>query len=314
MSTQQSGIVPTKQAQGEPLATNPFANGLPDHVNAGNAVIESSRAIAEAQGMLLIAKRFPRSEAHAYDRIMQACKRRSLAERATYSYPRGGKAVSGPTIRLAEVLAREWGNMEYGIRELSQRDGESEMEAFAWDTQKNLKVSRRFVVKHERLVDKRLTKLDDPRDIYERVANDGARRLRACILEVIPGDLVDDALAECRRTLRGDNSEPISEKTKKLVRAFGKFGVQASHLEQWLGKPLEQILDDEYLELGDIFNSLRDGESTASQWFDVPRHNAATEEAANLTEQVMNGANNPTNTGPEWPADNPPPGNSLPGM
>ena len=69
---------------------NPFAVAKDKHINEGAVSIESSRAIAEAQGKLLIAKRFPRNQVEAYQNAMNACKRPSLAEKAIYSYPKGG--------------------------------------------------------------------------------------------------------------------------------------------------------------------------------------------------------------------------------
>jgi hypothetical protein len=41
--------------------------------NAGTVAVETSRAVAEAQGKLLIAKRFPRDEVQAYAKAMQSC-------------------------------------------------------------------------------------------------------------------------------------------------------------------------------------------------------------------------------------------------
>lgn len=43
------------------------------------------------------------------DRILKSCTRETLAQSAVYSYPRGGQSVEGPSIRLAETLAQEWG-------------------------------------------------------------------------------------------------------------------------------------------------------------------------------------------------------------
>jgi len=98
-------------------------------VNAGTALTEQSRAVAEALGKLQVAKQFPRDENLAYSKIMQACSRLSFANTALYSYPKGGQQVSGPSIRMAEMLVRAWTNVETGLKELSQRDGESEMMA-----------------------------------------------------------------------------------------------------------------------------------------------------------------------------------------
>ena len=87
-----------------------------DKINQGTVAIEASRAIAEAQGKLVIAKRFPRNEVDAYAKAMEACQRPTMAAKAFYSFPRGGQTVEGPTIRFAEELARCWGNIDYGIK------------------------------------------------------------------------------------------------------------------------------------------------------------------------------------------------------
>ena len=162
---------------------NPF--GSNETSEPANALVnaESQRAIQEVQAAMVIAKKFPRNQIEAMERITNACCRQTLAETALYSYPRGGTEVTGPSIRLAEALAQEWGNLQFGIRELSQENGSSTVEAFAWDVERNTRQTKIFQVSHIRYSKKYgNTQLTDPRDIYEMVANQGARRLRACIL------------------------------------------------------------------------------------------------------------------------------------
>ncbi len=73
---------------------------------------------------------------------------------------------------------------------------QSTVEAFAWDVEEaNTRQTKVFQVRHWRHTKQGGYKLTDPRDIYELVANNGARRLRACILGVIPGDVIDAAVA-----------------------------------------------------------------------------------------------------------------------
>ena len=119
-----------------------------DNINQGTVAIEASRAIAEAQGKLVIAKRFPRNEIQAFANMKKACQRIGLANKAFYSYPRGNETVSGPTIRLAEELARCWGNIDFGIKELSQDNGKSEMQAYAWDLETNTMSVQNFTNPH----------------------------------------------------------------------------------------------------------------------------------------------------------------------
>ncbi|MBY5942809.1 hypothetical protein KUW00_18185 [Halomonas sp. DP5N14-9] len=252
---------------------NPFAaQQMQQHVNAGTVHIEQSRATTEAQGKLLLAKQFPRDEALAYSKVMQSCSRPSLAAVGEYAYPRGGQKVSGPSIRLAEELARCWGNIDFGIRELSRQDGNSEMEAYAWDVETNTYSSQKFTVRHIR--DKRGggVALTDERDIYEVTANMGGRRLRARLLAILPPDLVEAAVNQCRKTLAGDNAEPIADRVRRTVQAFNKFGVKANHLSAYLGKSLDDCLPEDIADFQSIYNSLKGGQARASDFFTMRSH------------------------------------------
>ena len=263
MKTENNQVATTTPA----LPSNPFAREMSKHVNAGTVEIEASRAIAEAQGKLLIAKRFPRNPAKAFADMMESCSRVSFAAQAMYSYPRGGQNVSGPSIRMAEELARNWGNIEFGTRELSRRDGESEMEAYAWDLETNLVRSIKFTVKHLRDKKGGAVVLTDERDIYEVTANMGGRRVRACLLAVLPPDYVDSAVQECAKTLAGGNQEPLVDRVKKMLVTFAKWNVTSEMIEARVGKKVDEFFAEDMVELISIHNSIRDGQSKPSDWF-----------------------------------------------
>lgn len=267
-TTTQAGTRRANHDSGDFPAITP-ANPPP----SGMVAVASSRAAQEVQAAMVIAKQFPRDETAAYHRIMQACKRKGLAESSVYAYPRGGQTVSGPSIRMAEVLARAWGNLDFGIVELEQRDGESAMMAYAWDLETNCRQVRVFTVKHERRVGRgetfRVDRLTDPRDIYEMTANQGARRLRACILGVIPGDVVEAAVSECEKTMAGGNSEPLLDRARRMVAAFAEFGVTQAMIEAKIGHKMDAISEAEMVTLKKIYLSLRDGAASREQFFDA---------------------------------------------
>ena len=242
-----------------------------DNINQGTVAIEASRAIAEAQGKLVIAKRFPRDEVQAYNRVAQACQRKGIAEKAFYSYSRGGSTVSGPTIRFAEELARCWGNIDYGIKELSQDDGKSEMQAYAWDLETNAQSVQNFTNPHIREVGGKAKILTSQRDIYEINANMGARRLRSRILAILPNDLVDMAINECKKTLAGNNEEPLIDRVKKMVVAFGKIGVTQEQIEIRLKKKVENMTSDDFIDFTGIYNAIKNGESKIADWFEAEK-------------------------------------------
>ena len=238
-----------------------------DNINQGTVAIEASRAIAEAQGKLVIAKRFPRDEVQAYNRVAQACQRKGIAEKAFYSYNRGGGTVSGPAIRFAEELARCWGNIDYGIKELSQDDGKSEMQAYAWDLETNAQSVQNFTNPHIREVGGKAKILTSQRDIYEINANMGARRLRSRILAILPTDLVDMAINECKKTLAGNNDEPLIDRVKKMIVAFGKIGVTQEQIEKRLGRKVDTMTIDDFTDYIGIYNAIKQGESKIAEWF-----------------------------------------------
>jgi len=249
-------------------ALNPFSQGRAiAPVQPGAAAdTEGQRAIAEVQAAILLAKRFPRDQVAATDRILQACCRPSLAESAVYTYTRGGQEVTGPSIRLAEALAQAWGNLQFGVRELAQGHGKSTVEAFAWDVETNTRQVKVFEVPHYRDTKNGRKALTDSRDIYEMVANQGARRLRACILGVIPGDVVDAAVAQCDATLR-TNVDVTPEGIKALLEAFAAFGVHQDAIARKLGHKVDSMVPAELVRLRKVYRAIKDGYTSVESEF-----------------------------------------------
>lgn len=229
------------------------------------------RQMQEVKAMVFMAKQFPRDMTQAYQKIMTACERRLLAENAAYEYPRGSEKISGPSIRLAEVLAQNWGNIDFGVVELEQKLGESTAMSYCWDLETNVRQTKIFTVKHKRHTKKGTQDLTDPRDIYELVANYGARRTRACILGVIPGDIVDKAMQKCEQTLRGSNGEPLIDRLNAVLAAFDKeFKVSIEMVEKYFGYKLAAFTEHDLVKLKKIGLSIRDGMAKREDFFDIP--------------------------------------------
>ncbi len=247
---------------------NELGFAIPEKNNNSMLQVSESRAVAEVQASYVIAKKFPRDENAAYMRIMKACERPLLAEQSMYAYPRGGQLVTGASIRLAEALAQSWGNIDCGVREVSQSDGMSVAEAYAIDLETNTRVVKTFHVPHTRDTKQGKKRLTDSRDIYELVANQGARRLRACILGVIPGDVVDAAVARCGKTLESSDV-PMADQIRKLIQAFDEIGVKTEHIEKRLGHKLDATIPQEIVTLRGIYKSIKDGMADRTQFFDI---------------------------------------------
>ncbi len=250
---------------------NPFAASTSVSPQGGHggalANTDQQRAVAEVQAAMMIARMNPRDPIVAVDRILNACTRPTLANAAVYQYSRGGSDITGPSIRLAEAMAQAWGNMQFGIRELSQANGESTVQAYCWDVETNTRREMTFQVPHIRHTRQGVRRLEDPRDVYELVANQGARRLRACILAVIPGDVTEAAVAQCETTMH-TSADTSPESTKKLVEAFAAYSVTREQIEKRIQRRVDAIQPAQVVSLRKIYASLRDGMSTTADWFE----------------------------------------------
>lgn len=265
--------------------TEMIAQSEEQNQTGGMVAVAESRAAQEVQAAMVIAKRFPRDETAAFAKILKACQRKSLAETSMYIYPKGNTTVTGPTIRLAEVLARNWGNLEFGITEVEQLNGESTMLAYAWDLETNCRQTRVFTVKHWRDTKGGGYALSDARDIYEMTANQGARRMRACILGVIPGDFVEAAIAECEKTMRGNNTEPLSDRIRKMIAAFGEFNVSQEMIEERFGHLAESIIEIELVQLRKMYLSIKDNMASVRDLF-PPAENGSADPDKTKSEQL----------------------------
>lgn len=217
---------------------------------------QESRELVEIKGKMFLARQFPRSPEIALQNVIAECQRKELAEAAQYEFPRGDSVVKGPSIRLVEVLARHWGNITSGVTEIDAKNGESTIKAFAWDLETNASDEKLFTVKHERSTRNGTYKLTDERDIYETVANKGARRKRACLLALLPGWYVDAAIEECDKTLAANVSADSGE---KMVAAFAAFGITPEQISVKLNKEIDKLSPNDIVKLRHLYSAIKDG-------------------------------------------------------
>lgn len=228
---------------------------------------ESARVIAEVQASLVIAKKFPRNEQRAIERIKNACGRATLANSALYSYSRGGAEITGASIRLLEAIKTHWGNIDSGWRELERDDNKAVVQAYAWDKETNTKEERTFEVPLIRYTRKGSYKLTDPRDIYELEANNASRRVRACLQALIPADVIEDAINCCIATQKA-NVDMSPDKIKALITAFNDLGVTQEMIEKRLGRSITAIQAGHVVQLRTIYKSIVDGVGKVSDFFE----------------------------------------------
>lgn len=250
---------------------NPFPQTAQQQAGGAMSRGNEQRAIAEVQAAVMMAKRFPRDPVAAMDKIMNAFARPTLAAVSQYQYAKGGTDVSGPSIRAAEAIAQQWGNIEFGFRELSRgvgADGKaySEVEAYAWDVESMTRKPLQFIVPHWRDTKRGGYALTEEREIYELVANMAQRRVRACLLSIIPGDVTEAAMRQSDVTLK-TTADTSPEAMAKMIEVFADFGVTKEQIEARIQRRIDAIQPAQVVSLKKIYVSLRDGMSTAAEWF-----------------------------------------------
>lgn len=270
--------------------TTELMNPDNDLIPTQPAAPEDNRSIQEVQAQVVMAKRFPRDLNVVYLNIMNICKRRSVAEKAQYKYPKAGAVVKGPSIRLTEALAQQYGNLDFGVKELERNDGYSIAESYCWDLEKNTRVAKRFKVPHAIGLKNGQTKvLRDHRDIYEHVANYAARRMRACILGILPVDIVEDAVNACTKTLLDGAGETKEQRIQRMTVAFNDLGVSVEMLEERLGHKLDLLNGEEFVDLVSIYNSIKDKQAKRGDFFNFKGEAEEPEGKAAELEKALEG-------------------------
>lgn len=231
--------------------------------------IESARAVAEVQAAVTVAQAVPRDRGHIKAEIQETFGMLATAQNQFYSMPRAGGRVEGTTVHAARELARIYGNIDQGVRELRRDDdaGESEIQAFAWDQERNVRATRSFIVPHSRMAKGKRQKITDLGDINLNNNNVSARAVRECIFQVLPAWVKDLADQTGRNTLRNGEGAPLEQRTQEAVGAFQRLGVDERMLTDRIGKPRSGWTAGDISDLLILHGTLTRGETTVDDEF-----------------------------------------------
>lgn len=239
-----------------------------------------AREQAEVQAAFIAAKKWPRNELEAFARASKAVERPGLAEKANYSFPRGSKDVSGPSVYLGRELARIWGNLQSGHRMVSIDDDYVHLVGYCIDLETNTRfeVQDRF----ERLVQRKVGEgrnrktqwvKPDERDLRELINKRGAIAMRNAILQVLPADLIDGCCERAKRTVKEGAKTGFKSNrektTKDLVLAFEELSITVEMIETYLGHSLSVLSEDEYVKLRGVWKSISDGVAKREEFFEL---------------------------------------------
>lgn len=213
------------------------------------------------------AKAFPRNLTRSVNNAIAICTMDvETASTCTYSVPRGGKAITGPSVHLAKILAQAWGNMRVEAKVIGVEAKHVTCQAMAFDLENNLaikvEVKRSIMTKSGRMND----------DMIVVTGNAGnSIALRNAILAVIPKAVVDKCYNASKKTITGDlsSTEKLVKKRKQVLDQFKDvYGVTEEECLLAVGKAsIEHIGTDEIVILTGIGTAIKEGDTTVEQAF-----------------------------------------------
>jgi hypothetical protein len=214
------------------------------------------------------AKKFPRYITRSFDNAKAiATMSEATARTCGYLVPRAGKNITGASVHLARILAQSWGNLRVSQQVVGEEDRFVICEAVAWDLETNLAIKTQV---KKRITDKYGKRYND--DMIAVTGNAGmAIAFRNSIFSVIPKSIVDGCYEATRRKITGDltTEDKLVAKRKEVLLVMEKnWGVDERQVLTFFKfNQVTQIKQDEIVQLIDLMQSFKDGDTTPDQVF-----------------------------------------------
>ena len=252
------------------------AGGVPVPAVHSSTAVQMAAATREIEVMAQRAMMYPRDPKKCVDKLLAECELLEFAEDAIYEFTRGGSAIQDGTIRLAEGIARNWGGLRMGWRELHRDtvNGFSQVQAFCQDLENNNQESIEFVCTHFRTVNEWVDRVKTPvtkrltedREIYEHVGSYAKRRQRQCMFASVPRWVKDTAIQACKETLvaKADTSE---ENIQNLLDAYESVDVDRRQIEMKIGRDIYGMQPATLVRLRRTYKAIVDGITTPDAEF-----------------------------------------------
>lgn len=272
-------------------------------------VAAAESAKAQIQCAYMMALQCPRSYFKCEAEVLEACENPAFAEKVEYALPMGGQTITGPTIRLAELIRRCWRNIYTTERVMHDDDRQTIIQVTAIDLETNSietaeviapkTVERRRVKAGQEVLCERENSNGDKVYIVRGTdaENDRLRKslcskaLRNAIFRLVPAEIVQKAMAAARATLRRADAQDPKDATRRLIACFDELGVSIEQIETFIGHGLEKSTKTDVKKLREVYRGMQGGatwnELTETETTDrdkADKLNGITEAASNYTD------------------------------
>ncbi|HEY0840283.1 MAG TPA: hypothetical protein VGD74_08855 [Vulgatibacter sp.] len=282
--------------------------------NESLSVVETSSAAVAAQAKakteahFIMALKRPRDLMVARGKLLDACRRPGFAAGAIYRVPRGGKTIEGPSVRFAEEAIRALGNIqpemaivyddaEKRIVRVTVTDLEANV-PYSTDIVIEKKVERSSVKQGQKVYGQRINSSGKTAYIVEATEDDlqvkqaaqVSKAIRTNALRLVPGDILEEAIAQARATMRDENARDPAAAKKRIADNFAHIGVSPAELKRYLGRDLSEATPDDLAELHSIGMAIKDRETTWKEALEAKLGTASERQAKDLHSKIAQAA------------------------
>jgi len=267
------------------MSENPLAS-IPQDVQT--AIV--SRA-PEIDTQIATAKSYRRSIEDVLNEVKtQATMDDDTAAAMSYSLPRAGKKIDGPSVRLAEIFASAWGNLRAETRVTGSDSKFVYAEARVWDLEKNVAISCEV---RRRITKKNGTRYDDDMIGVTGMAASSIA-LRNAIFRVIPQTYVKQAQEHARQVAIGNVKNLVETRTAAFG-YFHRYGIVDEQILDALDKPsIEDVDASDIVTLKGMAQSIKEGVEVTTLF--PPIKSAAEKASDERLKDKMRGKANPGTT------------------
>jgi len=247
----------------------------PEAINQ-NSFFEQERAKYEIA--MSTAKAYPRNlELFLKNAITTVTLDLETAQSCNYALPGGGKAIQGPTVHLAKVMAQYFGNFMAEAKVISIDGNSVTSKGMAYDLETNfgltIEVKRSIMYYNAgRLV--RMS--NDMITVTGNAANSIA--LRNAIFSVIPQAFTNKINREAKNMIIGDISDKerfLSRKNEIFEELKSKYKLKDEEVLYSIGKrEISNVIPDDLLALIGFGQAIKDGDASVDYVFKKPKEKA----------------------------------------
>ncbi len=220
---------------------------------------------AEIDAGVATARAFPRSLKMFMNKaISMATLSEDIAASCTYTLPRAGKTINGPSVRLAEMVCASYGNIRSGARVIANDGKTITAQGICHDLETNnsvtVEVKRKITDKNGRTFN------EDMQVVTGNAAC--AIAYRNAVYKVIPAALIDPIWEKAQAVAKG-TTETLVKRRDKALEYFRGLKITDVQICAVLNiKKIEDIDLDKLSELSGMKSALKNGETTIKDLFE----------------------------------------------